>query len=182
MSWGVLLLTFLWSGSVPAQSLDASDLNEFCVELAKRTKLPVKLSTQGKVQRAKWDKVDEVLSRLDQGRQEKPCQLTFEQIFRTDREDLFLPITNTIVRVVPESTLIGVSVFDQEGVLLGEYQGRTTYSRKGNLYAVDSYVLYYFQFKDTEGELQSSGTQLLLDTFLMKWSEVRDRQAIGPRP
>jgi hypothetical protein len=47
------------------------------------------------------------------------------------------------------------------------------------LYATDSYTLYYFQYKDTEGDVESSGNHLLLDEYLVLWSDLSERVAMN---
>ena len=81
--------------------------------------------------------------------------------------------------MVPEPILQGLPVFNQSGERLGEYDHRVSYQRSGGLYASDSYVLYYFQYQDTEGEVESSGNHLLLDEFLVRWSDLSERIAMN---
>ena len=106
------------------------------------------------------------------------CKLKFEEIFRTDKEELYIPLTNNLVRVVPETILEGLPVFNQSGERLGEYDSRVRYQRSGGLYATDSYTLYYFQYKDPEGDVESSGNHLLLDDYLVPWSDLSERIAL----
>ncbi len=150
---------------------------ETCATVLKEKKLPVKFKTRG--QRARWEQVDEVLTGLSDDLRGMACQLKFEEIFRTDKEELYVPLTNNLVRVVPETILQGLSVFNQSGERLGEYEGRVSYQRTGGLYVSDSYTLYYFQYKDTEGEVESSGNHLLLDEFLVRWSDLSERIAMN---
>ena len=107
------------------------------------------------------------------------CELKFEEIFRTDKEELYIPLTNNLVRVVPETILDGLPVFNQSEERLGEYDSRVSYQRSGGLYATDSYTLYYFQYKDTEGDVESSGNHLLLDEYLVLWSDLSERVAMN---
>jgi hypothetical protein len=139
-------------------------------------KLPVKFKTRG--QRVRWEQVDEVLTGLSDDLRGMACQIKFEEIFRTDKEELYVPLTNNMVRVVPETILEGLPVFNQSGERLGEYDHRVSYQRSGGLYASDSYILYYFQYKDTEGEVESSGNHLLLDEYLVLWSDLSGRIAM----
>ena len=39
------------------------------------------------------------------------------------------------------------------------------------------YTRYYFQYRNSLGKLQSSGNQLLLDSYLVRWDDIKD-----PRP
>ena len=175
-------LAYLWCGFLAlalAQIAPFLHGQEGCATVLREKKLPVKFKTRGSPQRARWEQVDEVLTGLSEDLRGMPCELKFEEIFRTDKEELYIPLTNNLVRVVPETLLKGLPVFNQSGELLGEYESRVTYQRTGGLYATDSYTLYYFQYKDTEGEVESSGNHLLLDEFLVRWSDLSERIAMN---
>jgi len=170
---------YLWCGFVAlalAQITPFLQGQETCATVLKERSLPVKFKTRG--QRARWEQVDEVLTSLSDDLRGMSCQIKFEEIFRTDKEELYIPLTNNLVRVVPETKLQGLPVFNQSGERLGEYESRVSYQRSGGLYASDSYTLYYFQYRDTEGEVESSGNHLLLDEFLVRWSELSERIAM----
>jgi len=173
-------LAYLWCGFLAlalAQIAPFLHGQETCATVLKEKKLPVKFKTRG--QRARWEQVDEVLTGLSEDLRGMPCEIKFEEIFRTDKEELYIPLTNNLVRLVPETKLAGLPVFNQSGERLGEYDSRVSYQRSGGLYATDSYTLYYFQYKDTEGEVESSGNHLLLDEFLVRWSDLSERIAMN---
>ena len=152
-----------------------------CRELSESLKMPVKLKRRGKPSRARWEQIDKVLTGLREESQGRVCALTFGQIFRTKREELLFPLTNNLLKTAPEEALQGLAVMDQKGHPLGEFVGRVTYEKTGGLVGRKSYVLYYFQFQDTEGQLQSTGNRLLLDDFLVRWADLKDRVAIDSR-
>lgn len=149
-----------------------------CQSLLQSLKLPAELKTKGKPAVARWDKVDKVLTGFRERANGMDCRITLGQVFRSGKKEVFFPLTNNVLRTVPEASLAGVSVFSTEGELLGEFSNLVTYERSGGLYARDSYSLVYFQFTDRRGELQSSGNRLLLDTFVVKWSDIRDQPAL----
>ncbi len=174
-------LAYLWCGFlalVLAQIAPFLHGQERCATVLREKKLPVKFKTRGSPQRARWEQVDEVLTGLSEDLRGISCELKFEEIFRTDKEELYVPLTNNLVRVVPETILEGLPVFNQSEERLGEYENRVSYQRTGGLYATDSYTLYYFQYKDPEGEVESSGNHLLLDEFLVLWSDLSARIAM----
>jgi hypothetical protein len=152
---------------------------ERCAIVLREKKLPVKFKSRGSPQRARWEQVDEVLTSLSEDLRGISCELKFEEIFRTDKEELYIPLTNNLVRVVPETILDGLPVFNQSEERLGEYDSRVSYQRSGGLYAADSYTLYYFQYKDPEGDVESSGNHLLLDEYLVLWSDLSERVAMN---
>ena len=150
-----------------------------CAAVIKELNLPVKLESRGKPRRARWEQVDRVISDLVNRLQEAICEFKFEEIFTTNRSELYFPITNRLVRTVPEGSLQGLGIYNQSGERLGEYDSRATYSRAGGLNIRRSYTLHFFQFKDKQGQLQSTGNDLLLDSFLAQWPQIMNRTAIG---
>ena len=150
-----------------------------CESILPGLKVPAKLKTRGKPKRGRWENVDKVITRVREAVQDQDCSLTPAQLFRVRRQELFFPLTNNVLRTVPEESLHGVSIYSNDGERLGEFSNIVPYHRSGGLYAVKGYTLHYFQYKDEEGSLHSSGTDLLLDNFLLKWSEIKDRVVIS---
>ena len=167
----ILLGAFLCSG------LGGQD----CESVARRGKLPAKLKTRRKPSRARWEQVDKVMINLGKILQGYDCEWTFEEMFKTGKKELYFPLTNNLIRQVPEGVLRGLQLFDQEGEKVGEYEGRVSYERAGGLYAQEEYKLYFFQFKNSEGELQSTGNRLLTDDFLVRWDDLMGRTAVSTK-
>ncbi len=152
-----------------------------CQDVVLEMKLPRKLKTRGKPRMGRWEVVDKTLNELSQRLQGKSCRLTFGQIFDNGRDDVLFPLTNTVVRIVPEESLSGLTVITREGNELGPYQGRVRFDRSGGLYALDKYTLYYFQYRGSDSQVHAAGTRLLLDEFGVRWSELRNRVAFDTR-
>ncbi len=152
---------------------------EQCSLIAKELKLPAKLKTRGKPRRARWEKVDEVISGLRGRIEGTSCSWTLNQLFRPTKKELMFPLTNNLLRTTPDASLDGVAVFNQQGELLGQYANRVMFQRSGGLYKKRKYTLYYFQYKNPQGKLQSSGNQLLLDTYLVRWDDIKERVVIA---
>ena len=150
-----------------------------CAVLSRDLKLPTKLKTRGKPPRARWEKVDEVVSKLRGRIEGTSCSWTLGQLFRPTKKQPMFPLTNNLLRTVPDAVLEGVEVFNQQGIRLGQYANRVMYQRSGGLYSKKKYTLYYFQYKDANDKLQSSGSQLLLDTYLVRWDDIKNRVSIA---
>jgi len=146
-----------------------------CLSVLKERNAPIKLKTRGRVQTARWEQVDEVLAGLDRDLKALDCEFRFNELFEMDRQELYFPLTNNVVRIVPESSLAGLSVFNPFEERLGEYVSRVRYTRTGGLLGTDSYTLFYFQYQDSEGEIHTSGSQLLLDSYRVRWSDIAER-------
>ena len=169
----MILFLVLFGGTEPGTA------GPDCESILPGLKVPAKLKTRGKPKRARWENVDKVITRVREAVEDKDCSLTLEQLFRVRRQEIFFPLTNNLLRTVPEESLQGVSVHSSDGERLGEFSNTVPYHRSGGLYAVRGYTLHYFQYQDEEGSLHSSGTDLLLDNFLLKWSEIKDRIVIS---
>jgi hypothetical protein len=150
-----------------------------CLSLAADLKLPLKLKTRGKPKVARWEQVDELLNGIRQSLQGNSCGFTYANLFQTKERDLYFPLTNTVLRVGGEETFVGLMVYHKDGTALGEFAQRVPYERTGGLYATQSYTLYYFQFTDSSGKLQSVGHRLLLDDFALRFEDIKDRVAFS---
>lgn len=159
----------------------ASALAEECSAFGADFKIPVKLKTRGKPKVARWEKVDEVMNGLGEKVTSSECSFTFEELFRYKKEDeLYFPLTNTVLRVVPEESLPGTRVFNKDGEQLGVYANRFSYERSGGLQLKKSYSVYFFQYKNAAEKLQAvRRTGLLLDDFVVKWSDIKDKVAVS---
>ncbi|HLV02168.1 MAG TPA: hypothetical protein VKZ59_12925 [Acidobacteriota bacterium] len=173
---------FLCSASIWLIVALAAGLGADCQQISNEMDLPADLKTTGKIKAARWQTADKVLNELSERVRDLNCSFTFEEIFKVSNPDeTYFPITNTTLRIVPEESLAGLTVFRKDGEAIGTFDSRVAYQRSGGLYATDSYTLYYFQFKDQQGKFQSSGNRLLLDDYLIRWSEVADRIAVDSR-
>jgi hypothetical protein len=151
-----------------------------CEAIVAEAKVPVKLKTRGKPKVGKWERIDEVLNELGQKMEAVECELTFGELFRNKKEEeLYFPITNTALRVVPEESFRGVRVYRKGGELLGVYANRSLYERSGGLQLKKSYKSYYFQYEDLSKKLQSVGHRLLLDDFVVRWMDIKDKVAVS---
>ncbi len=164
----VILIFFSFSSISAAQ----------CESLLNKFDLPVKAKTRGKPKVVKWELVDKTMSNLNEFEGVQPgCELTFGQVFKTDRKDLYFPLTNTLIRLAPEEVFKGLKFYSKDGVEQGTYVQRTVFEKTGGLYARRSYKIYIFQYTTPSGRLMKVGSQLLLDNFVFKWDDIKDKVA-----
>lgn len=150
---------------------------EDCDSVVEALKLPIKLKTRGKPKRARWEILNKTMPRLREDTQGLSCRLTFGQVFRTDREDIFVPVLDSMIRTAPEESLTGLAVYYLDGTLAGRFANPVVFEKT-------NYTQYYFQFVDTRGELQSANRDLLdfatgVPIFLFKWDELKDKVLVG---
>jgi len=152
-----------------------------CEELTVKYKLPKGVGKRNGPDRVKWEDVDRILTDMREGLQGRECQFTFGALFKVKAKKdqvVYFPLTNNVVRTVPEAALQGLQVFNTEGEPLGQYDSRVPHEKSGGGLAKQSYTLFSFQFKNPSGEFESVGGRLLLDDFLVKWDDIKDKVAI----
>lgn len=150
-------------------------LAEECSELLEGMDLPTELKTRGRPRVARWEQVDQALTRLEETARDRDCRWTYGNLFEVNRDDVYFPVTNTVLRTAGEDSLHGLEIFSKSGDRLGTFESRVLYERRGGLYRQEGYRLYYFQLRTSDGELSSSGNRLLLDSFTVRWNELKDR-------
>jgi len=149
-----------------------------CQEVLEAVEAPQRLKTRGKPKRARWEKVDEVLADVSRQLESRECEFTFRQLFDVrEKDQVLFPITNSVLRLSPDGVFEGLTIFMPEGDALGDFAGRFRYERSGGLQVGKSYSLTIFQYRGADGQLHSSGHDLLLDRFLVRWSEIEGRTA-----
>ncbi|MFB3906387.1 MAG: hypothetical protein ACE15E_23330 [Acidobacteriota bacterium] len=155
-----------------------------CEELTFKYKLPKEVGKRKRPDRLKWEDVDKILTGIREDLQGRECDFTFSALFRVEpKKDqvIYFPLTNNVLRTVPEGVLRGLQVFNMEARPLGQYDSRVPHERSGGGLAKKSYTLFSFQFKNPDGEYESVGGRLLLDEFLVKWDDIKEKVAITTR-
>ncbi|MBI4454446.1 MAG: hypothetical protein HY644_00960 [Acidobacteria bacterium] len=170
-----------------------------------RHDLPARIKAKKKI--ARWDQIDAVLNQTIVPRAKESLvtmkiatptaggqdafsenatldeelggnRILFSDLFQIN-EDNFFPLTNSVLKFVPESSLESIEVLDRTGQILGTFAGKSRYEKAGGLYSSrSSYVLITFQYKTAEGEIRSAGNDNLLDNFLVHWRDIRSRPAL----
>jgi hypothetical protein len=180
----VILLSVLLTPLAAGQQMATPPEKGSCEELTVKYKLPKEIGKRKGPDRLKWEDVDRILTGLREDLQGRECQFTFSSLFRVKSKKeqvIYFPLSNNVLRTVPEGSLEGVQVFNMEGKPLGLYDSRVPHEKSGGGLAKKSYTLFSFQFKNAKGEYESIGGRLLLDEFLVKWDDIKDKVAITTR-
>lgn len=130
-----------------------------------------KIRTTGKPRVCRFELVDKAFAAMKSTPPADGTALTFGDIFLPDHEDAYFPLTNQFLSTVDTSTLEGLEVFDNTGYRLGIFDCTYPFTREGE----HSYTLICFQYKNDKGDLRRSGSDLLLDRFRVRWSDLRSR-------
>jgi hypothetical protein len=179
-----VFLTLTVPGAVLGQQASARPPKGSCEETLFELRLPQSVGKRKGPVRMKWEDVDKVLSSLTAKLQGRDCTFTFGQLFEVKTkkgEEVLFPISNLVVKTVPEASLQGLQVFDFEGKPLGLYDSRVPHERSGGGYALRAYTLFSFQYKNPDGEYESVGGRLIHDDFFVKWSDLRDKAAVSTK-
>jgi hypothetical protein len=175
---------------------------------AAAAKLPCKISTQAYYPMLRWQNVDKCLdqaqNRLDWDafvaklKAARPAHVSeeafavavgesldkqaipFNRFFQVKSKKAFLPLTNSILKYLPPSSLVDQPVYDQKGkVQLGTFLGVFFYEHQGGLASANAYRLSQFQYKDNQGRIQvplsGSSDRILYDNFGVPWDKIMAR-------
>jgi hypothetical protein len=103
--------------------------------------------------------------------------LPYESVFVVkSKSEILLPLTNSLLRFVPDDALTGLPVFDKVGTQVGAFTGLYSYERSGGLASANMFRLVLFQYTDKDGNVQSSSDRLLLDSFGVPWKDARAKK------
>lgn len=172
---------------------------------AATARFPCKVKTRGKIRMIRWQDADECLNdaanRVDwdaMSGQLVPLRaassqlpaaefndslaaafsahaLPYEKVLVVNREDVHLPLTNSVLRFLPPGSFEDVPVIDKAGNPVGTFAGTYFSERTGGVATANTYRLALFQFKDADGNLQSPSARLLLDSYGVPWKEVKSQ-------
>lgn len=104
--------------------------------------------------------------------------IPYSQVLNVKKKDVLLPLTNSVLKYLPEDSLKGLPVFDKKQKRqIGTFFSSFTYERRGGLSAANTYKLSYFQYTDLEGDLQAPtlNNSLLLDSFGVPWEDASSK-------
>ncbi|MBN1567484.1 MAG: hypothetical protein JXA73_06535 [Acidobacteria bacterium] len=97
--------------------------------------------------------------------------LIFDSVFSVKKDEVLLPLSNSILRHLPENSLMDLSVYDKSGRRVGTFAGGYTYERMGEI-SGNRQLHSLFQYTDANGKIHSSSDRLLLDSFGVPWKEA----------
>ena len=99
--------------------------------------------------------------------------LTYDSVFVVKDPETLLPLTNSLLKLLPSDSFQGLAVYDKAGTQVGTFLGTYSYERSGGLASANKYRLALFQCSDRNGNVQPVGEKLLLDSFGIQWREAQ---------
>jgi len=102
--------------------------------------------------------------------------LSFDRIFLVKEKvagEALLPLSNSLLKFLPEKSLAELTVFNKKGDLLGTFVGIYSFERSGGLEILSGYYIVNFQYADLFGSTQTPGERFLLDSYGVPWRDAR---------
>jgi hypothetical protein len=98
--------------------------------------------------------------------------IPYDRVFDIREENAFLPLSNSLLKFLPDGSFDGMPVYSSEGELLGMFAGVYSYEKRGGLSSADSFQLIYFQYVDFDGKVHTPSERFLLDSYAVPWKEA----------
>jgi hypothetical protein len=200
----LLILPAIAAGQISrevAEKMDATVASAYQVAAAK---LPCKVSAARKTHMLDWKEVDKCMeqarqrldwdqfsSRLKELRPSNVSEgdfaaavenslarqaLPYNKVFLVKGAEALLPLTNSILKYVPQNSLMDQPVFvPRVKYSIGVFAGVFFYERSGALASGISYRLALFQYTDSQGKIQTSSDKLLLDSYGVPWAKIESQ-------
>jgi hypothetical protein len=159
---------------------------------------PCKLGTNGKM--LKWQKIEECLNEAndrvdwesvtgqlknlirDYHAQESELlvlleksvvehALPYDKVFIVKKQKAFLPLSNSLLKFLPENSFSGITVFDSRGKKIGTFSSVYYFEKIGSI-SGNITRLPLFQYTDFQKSVQSSPDRLLTDSFGVLWIDA----------
>lgn len=102
--------------------------------------------------------------------------LPYAQVFLVKEKDeglALLPLSNSLLKFLPEGSLAGLPVYLKDGELAGSFIGAYGSERSGGLVAMSSYRMANFQYTDLKGEAQAPTERFLVDSYGVPWRDAK---------
>ncbi|MBI4483719.1 MAG: hypothetical protein HY652_12630 [Acidobacteria bacterium] len=175
----------------------------------KENATPKRIKTRGKARVADWGKVDariksfadaidldglvsQLRSRTSSPLESPPqledrlnrllleYSIPFESVFLLEREDALFPLTNNVLKHTRDSIIKDLPLFDNRGKPAGTAEGKGTYEKTSDLFLGNRLRLEFLVYRDANGQLGFSSQNLLLDSFNVRWKELKRSKGFFP--
>jgi len=101
--------------------------------------------------------------------------LPYHKVFRVrekEENETLLPLSNSLLKFLPENSLAGLTVYNKDGESLGTFLGAYPFERSGGLTILNEYRMMNFQYTDLKGSAQAPTEKFLLDSFGVPWRDA----------
>ncbi len=102
-------------------------------------------------------------------------KLSFDKVFIIKDERALLPLSNSLLKFLPEGSLQDLPVFEKAlKKQVGTFAGLYSFDKSGELSGNRS-RLVLFQYNDLKGNIHSAAERLLLDQFGLPWKDAKSQ-------
>ena len=101
--------------------------------------------------------------------------LPYDKVFSVKEKEesaALLPLSNSLLKFLPEGSLTDLMVHDDNGELIGIFLGSYPFDRSGGLTVLGEYRRMSFQYNDLRGDAQTPTSVFLLDSFGVPWRDA----------
>jgi hypothetical protein len=98
--------------------------------------------------------------------------IAYYRVFDIREERALLPLSNSLLKFLPEGSFDGMPVHSGDGELLGAFSGIFSYEKRGGLSSAESFEMRYFQYTDFKGTIHTPPERFLLDLYAVPWKEA----------
>jgi hypothetical protein len=100
--------------------------------------------------------------------------IPYNKVFRVKETAALLPLSNSLLKFLPAGSLMDLPVFSHSGARIGTFSGVYIFEKEGVLSGtMQRHSL--FQYTDPSGNIQSSPSSLLLDSYGVVWKDVQSQ-------
>jgi hypothetical protein len=105
----------------------------------------------------------------------------YAKIFTVKDMRALLPLSSSLLKFLPEGSLMELPVIDKSGSKVGTFAGTYAFEKTGGISGTASQLIQ-FQYEDLKGNIQGTPERLLLDSFGVPWEEATSQSGFQMPP
>ena len=82
--------------------------------------------------------------------------MTYGKVLKPKNIEALLPLSNSVLKYLPEDSLLDYPVFDKSGIKMGAFSGVYSFEKPGGLTGANTFRMTIFQYTDFGGEIRSA--------------------------
>jgi len=98
--------------------------------------------------------------------------IPYDKVFLVKEPKALLPLSNSLLKFLPDDSLLNLPVFDNSGERIGTFSGVYRFDKGGGLIAATCSRKSISQYTDLKGNIQVPTDKLLLDSFGIPWKDA----------
>jgi tetrahydromethanopterin S-methyltransferase subunit G len=107
--------------------------------------------------------------------------LPYDKVFIVKQDNALLPLSSSLLKFLPDNSLLGLPVTDSAGKEVGTFSGAYSFEKVGDVSgSLNRHRL--FQYTDSKGQIKGSPEKLLLDSFAVPWKQAQSQAGFSLPP